>query len=578
MATIRKWIVICSNGLHIRESASSTSSSLGFLYKNEVVTEISQATVKNSSWIQHSRGWSCAALGNATYMKLYTETEEGTISSTTTVNSYAVEETSATEENSSGFQPELSSIFVWTNTFEAAAGDENYYTIYNALSILGLPYQYMAHVDPRISDVPGDQLALGGEYAERIIGRMPLLLMTPGKANFMTRYNTSDKKTVLNELITTIGEENKSLLSDLLSKEGRYYTFEYRSTEYYNYVNPMCRIAARYLDLQDYTLDGVSLDNVDWMEYTGNRIAKFADIPSMAKGGMGAVPFYINSETSISESFSNSTTESTLASTVNSVSDYGRELKFLLGYSAAATNLDTFLQDTDINTSVENVQSMISGLLGKNSFINNLSTHLSTVATGGKLQFPQIWSDSTFGKSYDINIKLTSPDCDKLSIYLNILVPLFHLIGFVAPQSLNANPNGFTNPFLVRAVYKGMFNVDMGIITNMNINKGAEGMWTPDGIPTTVEVNFTVKDLYEIMSITNMGNTTYDTLTNTALMDYIANTCGINIYKPEIGRAIDMWLVNKLENRITDIVRVNLWGGINDSISNSIMNIYRKNI
>ena len=201
---------------------------------------------------------------------------------------------------------------------------------------------------------------------------------------------------------------------------------------------------------------------------------------------------------------------------------------------------------------------------------------MATVASGGKLTFPEIWNESSFSRSYNCKFKFISPDPSTLSVYLNVLVPLFHLIGMVAPQCIPSNPNGYMNPFLVRAVYKGFFNVDMGIISSMNVTKGADCQWTPEGIPTSIEVDIEIKDLYSILTITKTESTNwkYDTLNNTALMDYIANLCGINIFKPEVGRMIDMWFVNNFENRAKDLFP-SLWDTMIQKAQNIIMNIYR---
>ena len=45
-----------------------------------------------------------------------------------------------------------------------------------------------------------------------------------------------------------------------------------------------------------------------------------------------------------------------------------------------------------------------------------------------------------------------------------------HILGFTAPRALGYN--GIQSPFLVRCFYKSFFNVDMGIVTNLNITKG----------------------------------------------------------------------------------------------------------
>ena len=90
-------------------------------------------------------------------------------------------------------------------------------------------------------------------------------------------------------------------------------------------------------------------------------------------------------------------------------------------------------------------------------------------------------------------------------------------------------------------------------------------------------ININIKDLYSAMSITGTDNKNfkYDTLNNTALMDYIANLCGINIYRPEIARILDMWFVNNFTNRAQDFWQTDIWAGIQNRVQNLIMGIYR---
>ena len=102
-------------------------------------------------------------------------------------------------------------------------------------------------------------------------------------------------------------------------------------------------------------------------------------------------------------------------------------------------------------------------------------------------------------------------------------------------------------------------------------------MWTVDGLPTSIEVSMTIKDLYEVMSIsktTLTSNWKYDTMSNTAQMDYIANLCGINMYKPEVARQISMWLVNEVGASALDVPR-NIWYNIQQKIGSTVMNIFR---
>lgn len=489
------------------------------------------------------------------------------------VSASAVSEAAATfdPEVGAGYQPSTDDVLSVTNN---NISDSDFVKIKHISGVFGLPYQFLPTADLRLDGSKTTE-NIGYEYGEKIIERIPLLFMAPGKANFMTKYSKKNKQNVLEKLITLGADnDNKTSLNDLLDSDGRYYTFEYDTVRYYKFVNPMCRIAARFLGLQDVKINGSKLDKFNWENFTKSGIKSIGDF-----GSYTSVPFYVDADTSISESYGNSTTQSMLASTVNSASDMAKELNFLLGYGAGGKNISEAIgADSSLTDNINNVADMAAKLLGSGGFFSNLGDHLVTVASGGKLVFPEIWSDSTFSRQYNVRFKFIAPDPSNLSVFLNVLVPLFHLIGLVAPQMPENNPNGYTNPFLVRAIYKGFFNVDMGIITDMSVTKGAECQWTPEGVPTSIEVDIGIKDLYNAMSITSTESTNswkYDTLNNTALMDYIANLCGINIYKPEITRIIDMWYTNNFSNRITDFFEVDIWGGVQQKVQNLIMGIYR---
>lgn len=581
MANGDVWQVVNTSYLRIRASASVNANAVGQLNGGEEITEIGQATVDGHLWIQHSRGWSATISVGVTYL---IKIRSGQSSVTDVTQNSPPPSTGGSSGGSSGYQPTTS------NKYDDSIGagyqpnvndmlsyknvevsNSEFVKIKNVAGVFGLPYQFLPSADVRLSgDINSENV--GYEYADRIITRIPLMFITPGKASFMTKYSKKNRQDMIEYYITGKFLNDSGGLEDLLTTDGKYYTFEYDRARYYKFVNPMCRIAARYLEIQDMELNGYKLDRIDWGKFTDDGIKAILT----ANSNYGGVPFYVDTDTSISEGFSNSTAQSMLASTVNSVSDMGRELNFLLGYGAGA-NYDEIMRDEDVSKNLENVDDLIGKLLGNGSFLTNLSKHLVTVASGGKLIFPEIWSDSTFSRSYNIELKLISPDPSKFSVYLNVLVPLFHLLGLVGPQTESNNPNGYNSPFLVRAIYKGFFNIDMGIITDMSITKGAECQWTPEGIPTSITISLTIKDLYSAMSITSTESTDwkYDTLNNTALMDYIANLCGINIFQPEVRRMVDMWFVNNFTNRVQDLFTVDIWKGIQDKVQNIIMNIYR---
>jgi len=483
-----------------------------------------------------------------------------------------------------------------------------------ALGIFGLPYQFLPHVDMRMLPVTSaggrgnmyrdqlnsiynsnassdlvsdaDELGLGYRWMYNIYNKMPLLLMTPGKANFLNKYNKEEKETVVQAIASGLQRTfDKNSLADVFDKEGRYYEFNADLPTYYNYVNPMCRAASIFLGIGNMTIDdqmtgaGTPLKNAAWDSFTSTRLRSFQDL-----GSTGFIGFYIDSPTEIRESFSNQTSESSLKGMADSISEQGKELNFLFGYGASALDIN----DTEISRSIEELTNDISRLTSKNNILNSITKHLQTVAAGGRLVFPEIWSNSSFDRSYNIDIKLVSPDADKLSIYLNIIVPLMHLIALVAPRtkgknSGGMNQNAYFQPFLVRAVYKSMFSVDTGIITSMDISKGEEGRWTPDGLPTSVNVSLTIKDLYQVMSISPteylsmnlFAGVGSDTYSNTALMDYIGTLCGVNIFEPDIKRTVDMWYTLQYGGGLKSIITTDIWSGLQNNIQNAVASWWR---
>lgn len=448
------------------------------------------------------------------------------------------------------------------------------YTNYNidyTRGIWGCPYQFLPSTDMR-TDGNVDNQSMDGfgiEYAERIVTRMPLLLLTPGKPFFMNGRDKSLQKLLMGALSgSSLDSTVKGAIGDIISGKktgGKYYTLRFAFDEYYQYVNTTARTMARVLgisnmSMKEFGVEDTPIGNYDWSNYTNEKI----------KGAYSSkefVAFYVDSETSISDNFSNTTSESMLASAANQVSDIGREIGFLLG--TEGSRIDGLLGGAKetLTSGLEGIDEMISGIPVLGNLLQDISAKLVTVMTGGKLLFPEIWADSSFTRQYSISLKLRTPEPDILSWYINIGVPICHLLAFVLPmQTSGATNQGYKSPYLVRGFYKGLFNCDMGIITDMQMNRGNESSWTLDGLPMEVDVSMTIKELYSAMSMTNndgLNNTTI--MDNDALLNYIMNICGINIAQPSIEKYINLYK-DSYTNKITNIPS-NILNAVQNNIS-----------
>lgn len=423
--------------------------------------------------------------------------------------------------------------------------------------IYGIPYQFMPSVDRKLEGT-----TFGYTYADRIVTRMPLLLLTPGRVNFSRNFKS--KNSVAKALQKIIDDSSPTDLNSLVDAQGRYYTFDEDYVSYYKYVDAMCMSGAYFLGIQDVKIRSngkwTAIKDVSWMNAGNNA---FKGILSKKE----YIAFYVDSASSVSESFSNSTTESQLASKVNQFSDLGREISFLTG---STIGLDTgYGEESLIKEANDTLDGIVNTYLRGNQVFKDIASNFATVAVGGKLIFPEIWADSSYSKSYDINIKLRTPDGDKVSWFMNIYVPLAHLICLTAArQAPTSGANAYMQPFLVRGYYKGLFNCDMGIITDMSITRGREKAWTLDGLPTEVDVSLTLKDLYDMFTITSYDNAGAF-VNNISLMDYIANSCGVNINEPDIIRTLSVYSMLK-GHKITHILP-NEWATIQQDMANIMM-------
>ena len=397
--------------------------------------------------------------------------------------------------------------------------------------IFGCPYQFMPEVDPReyfddmINDKPGVI------YLDKIISRIPLLIMVPGEPVFLPDGTDAEKKfflDLLNGADTTRNSAGQTMEEALTSKPIKYYGLKPMWDKYYrDYVDPMLNAVAVFMNLKDVQYFENTLGSWSWENNLPDELNAF----SAYRGG---VAFYLNADSSFSEGFNNSSAPSALLSKVNSLSDIGREINFIMGSRGEGTAMGKIHDmGKDLGaTAGETTQKMMpEGLLG--SLASGIS---STVIQGGKLMFPEIWSDSSYSRDYNINLKLVSPDNDDYSIFLNILAPLVHIIALVAPH--NVDVNGYISPFIVRVFYKGVFSCPMGLIQSVSFTKGGEGNWSQSGLPTVVDVSISIKELYSTMSIGQSGT---GMEVNTSQMDYLANLCGINIMEPDLRRQFYLW-------------------------------------
>ena len=447
------------------------------------------------------------------------------------------------------------------------------------------PYQFMDNVDGRYTRNTDFQSKsndiyskgytgtntnhryIGQKYAQKIMTQMPLVFFAPCEPVFMEDFKKDDKDRVLGSLLSG----DNGALEFVMDKNAQYYGIKYAYADYYNYVNLMLTSIAWYLGIQNEKISiggkTVTLGNANWANCTN-------DIFKTYFSSKENIIFFADSLSSISLSFSNNTTQSSLASMINGFTDQVNELQFLIGSDASVLN-NIKEASTEAISSLSSGASSVLGKFG-GSIVHSLSdTGVDTILNGGKIIFPEIWQDSQHDESYNINFKLRSPDHDNISIFLNVLKPYCLLLGLTMPRSIVGNANGYRSPFLVKCFSKGMFNINMGIIESMQIEKGEECQWNDDGLPTQMDISISVKNLYSHLAMSGYKESGY-LYTNSQFQDFLANTAGLNVvqFDANIGNRID-YSVYRLENAASTFGS-RKFTEASQQITNLINQVYRR--
>lgn len=470
--------------------------------------------------------------------------------------------------------------------------------------LFGLPFQFTKDVDPRVSTAHEsnftNDFGLGRNFADTIVKESPLVYIMPGKCDFLSGSSKDTKKGWINVLADYAETGDlKDALMNLLSGSDqdlvRYYDFDPDLDSYWDKVNFLCRICASYTpapsptnseqmisDLQvPWSNTNIRFAQYDWRYCTFDDIYKnvqyvagkannnfFSNVAGWISTVQDEVftdysfdnrwlQFYVDAGASYSESVSNTLGDSALSQYTDTVSSFGRELQTVTGM----TGLDISGLASDISSGIDSVIQGITssgGAIG--TFLQRLTSNANQVLEGANFLIPQVWQDSSFSKSYNFSVTLSSPYGNPISYYMHILVPLLHLLALALPTQSTANT--FKTPPLVRVFSPGWFSCEMGMIDSMSIDKGSDSGWSVSNLPTEIKVSIGVRDMYSSLAIPTNDNKTIDYsyknilfMSNTGLMEYLLVSVGADLSNMSLSNKVDLILnttINKfMSNKVS---------------------------
>jgi hypothetical protein len=265
---------------------------------------------------------------------------------------------------------------------------------------------------------------------------------------------------------------------------------------------------------------------------TGKIITDSAELIDRYRSSLG---FYVNPTGALTESINSTSTSygNENASTVNTASEEYQRINYLTGMGTGGNvrnavrqataslgvgrNIASFVSDSLSGTwaGIKSIKSdglILGALQTATGLVSDTQKFLTekdngavmqsfATTNGMKVVYPELWSDSTYMKSVNINFEFISPYGDPLSVFQYVMVPFCALLCFAMPRQ--AADNGYVSPFFVRADIPGYFTSDLAMITDFTWTKGGESnLWTKDGLPRAISGSLTIQDLYPYLSMT----------------------------------------------------------------------------
>lgn len=470
----------------------------------------------------------------------------------------------------------------------------------------GIPPQWTRYVDPRIyvfqlsnngandfgnsgvdhassgSSRSNIQAGLGRRYATVIISNPTIIELAPGYIKYSNwlegAFSMDAMESDINDMLSE--SDLGALIDTFNSKDSKFYTIKpnFANSEsvsgdvkrhgYIYYVNVLLYIAAIFLSRANDNYDGTFTlydsggtpkqipyalskrnlprdsskiyTDVDWAVY--DKTAGFINIGGIKLGTAGEsqsgsdrfdyIKFYLSGSTTANDQFDTQTDESMLSSLANTINTGLKEFAYwgdsMLGNVASglAKGIDDIFNETKLNGFAP-----LAGIF-----------NASEMVAGAKVVFPKIITESSYGKSIQCECTFVGVYGEEEALYLNTLRPYLHLLAFVLPHQVKTSLEMYTFPFLVKAFCRGLFNVEMGVISSFSVQRGGSdnALWSFNGTAELISVSFDVTPLITNLVMSSEMDGIKWLLRNKGLHEYMSAITAYDARNDKYNLAIDI--------------------------------------
>lgn len=206
--------------------------------------------------------------------------------------------------------------------------------------------------------------------------------------------------------------------------------------------------------------------------------------------GSAFATFRVDAGGPVSESFSNSVTESEIAQKVNDMSAESRKSNF----NFAGGNIIGGAVGSAIGMVTGAVKDLVAGV-GAQIGVSGLA------ALGGSafVDIPKHWQSSQAAMAApSYTFSLISPYGNPISLLTNIYIPLAMILAGSLP--LSTGKQSYTSPFICELYDQGRCQTRLGMIDSLQISRGAGNLgYTNEGQVLQIDVSFSVVDMSSVL-------------------------------------------------------------------------------
>ena len=435
--------------------------------------------------------------------------------------------------------------------------------------VINPPFQYNELDDPRTHP---RYTKIGRVYVQKVLNHMPMIMVMPGKINYNAgmftmlgvdfgaaasnaSYIKSDNWFVklvsaawmgITDVVGTTVAFATSVFTG-----GRLVSFRQQINLFKRYFDNVITQMASNMGLMTptglYTGRWKMLSLTHILPGIGMRRAGLHDFGKAYRGNQ-MIGFMVNKSISCSESVSNSTRENPIMGEMNAESSdaatdessggsgfWGNLLKS--GFNFVSTG-----DLSHLGGAAKSIGVKLGGFVSESLLIKSGNARIS---------LPEVWDSSSFSRSYNISMTLYAP----YGIPLCKLESWGPSLAFWLTASLPRQVGKFSyvEPFVLRIVMPGKFNVNFGIVESLTIDRGEEkDDWSnTDNMPKTLKLSISIKDFQPSIMLPRASRSLiklgYEALfPASGFAEYMATICGLSLadqmdWKRRFGRAFRQW-------------------------------------